>query len=66
MKKITVRYSVEYECELDISPEENVEDRISDIDIPEGGCHNSKYVLNSFIWLSRSDSGQKSYWSVLE
>ena len=48
MKKITVRYSVEYECELDISPEEDVTDRISNIDIPEGGCNNSRYVANSF------------------
>lgn len=48
MKKITVRYSVEYECELDISPEEDVADRISDIDIPEGGYNNSRYVANSF------------------
>jgi hypothetical protein len=48
MTKITVRYSVEYECQLDISPEEDLEDRISDIDIPEGGSHNSRYVSNSF------------------
>ena len=45
---ITVRYSVEYECELEVSSEEDVEDRISDIDIPEGGRHNSRYVANSF------------------
>jgi len=48
MKKITVNYSVEYECELEVSPEENLEDRISDIDIPEGGYNNSRYVANSF------------------
>ena len=48
MKKITVNYSVEYECELEISPEEDLEDIISDIDIPEGGRHNSRYVTNSF------------------
>jgi len=52
MKNITVRYSVEYECELEISPEEDLEDRISDIDIPEGGRHNSRYVADSFIWLT--------------
>ena len=48
MSKITVRYSVEYECELEVSSEECVEDRIADIDIPEGGRHNSRYVTNSF------------------
>ena len=48
MKKITVNYYVEYQCELEISPEEDLADRISDIDIPEGGCNNSRYVANSF------------------
>ena len=48
MKKITVRYTVEYECELEVSSEEDVEDRIADIDIPEGGRHNSRYVADSF------------------
>ena len=55
MSKITVRYSVEYECQLDISPEEDLEDRISDIDIPEGGHNNSRYVSDSFIWLTHSE-----------
>ena len=54
MKKITVNYSVEYECELEGSPEEDLEDRISDIDIPEGGHNNSRYVSDSFIWLTHS------------
>ena len=48
MKKITVNYSVEYQCELELSSEEDLEDIISDIDIPEGGRHNSRYVTNSF------------------
>ena len=48
MSKATVRYTVEYECELEVSPEEDLEDRISDIDIPEGGRDNSRYVTNSF------------------
>lgn len=48
MTKITVRYSVEYECEIDISSEDNAEDCISNIDIPEGGSNNSRYVANSF------------------
>lgn len=56
MKKIIVNYSVEYECELELSSEEDLEDRISDIDIPEGGRHNSRYVSNSFIWLTHSEN----------
>ena len=52
MSNMTVRYFVEYECELDVSPEDNIDDRLSDIDIPEGGTNNSKYVANSFkvLW----------------
>ena len=48
-EKIIVRYSVEYECELEVSPEDDLEDVISDIDIPEGGRHNSRYVSDSFF-----------------
>ena len=55
MSKVTVRYTVEYECELEVSSEEDLEDRISDIDIPEGGHNNSRYVSDSFIWLTHSE-----------
>ena len=52
MSTMNVRYFVEYECELEVSPEDNIDDRLSDIDIPEGGNNNSKYVANTFkvLW----------------
>lgn len=60
MSKVTVNYSVEYQCELEVSPEEDLEDRISDIDIPEGGHNNSRYVSDSFIWLTHSEKRLKN------
>jgi hypothetical protein len=48
--QVRVRYTVAYECVLDISntsPDE-MGDILSDIDIPEGGKHNSSYVSQTF------------------
>lgn len=59
MKTYKVKYVVEYECVV-MLPEETeedenlygedflLEDRLTDIDIPEGGMNDSSYVNDSF------------------
>ena len=59
MKTYKVKYTVEYECSV-MLPEETeedenlygedflLEDRLTDIDIPEGGINDSRYLTDSF------------------
>jgi hypothetical protein len=53
-KRYRVTYNVQYTAEIDVpmepgvALEESFQDGISDIDIPEGGKHDSQYVSDSF------------------
>ena len=59
MRTYKVKYAVEYECVVMI-PEETeedenlygedflLEDRLTDIDIPQGGINDSRYLADSF------------------
>ena len=59
MKTYKVKYAVEYECVV-MLPEETeedenlygedflLEDRLTDIDIPQGGINDSRYLADSF------------------
>ena len=59
MKTYKVKYAIEYECVVMI-PEETeeddnlygedflLEDRLTDIDIPQGGINDSRYLADSF------------------
>ena len=53
-KRYRVTYNVQYTAEMDVPLvpgvplEESFQDGISDIDIPEGGKHDSQYVSDSF------------------
>ncbi len=47
MAKFTVQYQVTFECEIEVDDVANLDDIISDIDIPEGGKNNSVYVPES-------------------
>lgn len=44
--KMKVKFTVSYETVIEIDDQEDLEDAISDIDIPEG--ENVKYVEDSF------------------
>ena len=47
--KLQVLYTVEMVAEVDFDPEtDDIQDSISDIDVPEGGKNSSQYVENSF------------------
>ena len=59
MRTYKVKYAVEYECVVMIPKEteedENLygedfllEDRLTDIDIPQGGINDSRYLADSF------------------
>ena len=66
MKTYKVKYTVEYECVV-MLPEETeedenlygedflLEDRLTDIDIPEGGVNDSSYVADSFEIISTEE-----------
>ena len=66
MKTYKVKYVVEYECVV-MLPEETeedenlygedflLEDRLTDIDIPEGGMNDSSYVNDSFEIISTEE-----------
>ena len=66
MKTYKVKYAVEYECVV-MLPEETeedenlygedflLEDRITDIDIPEGGMNDSSYINGSFEIISTEE-----------
>jgi hypothetical protein len=59
MRTYKVKYAIEYECVVMI-PEETeeddnlygedflLEDRLTDIDIPQGGINDSRYLADSF------------------
>jgi hypothetical protein len=53
-KRYRVTYSVQFTAEIDVpmepgvALEESFQDGISDIEIPEGGKHDSQYVCDSF------------------
>ncbi len=47
--KQLVRYTVDFEATIEYDPEtEDEQDAVSDIDIPEGGKNNSRYLENTF------------------
>jgi hypothetical protein len=48
VKKVTVTYSAQFEADIYVEGTEDIQDRVSDIDIPEGGSNNSRYVPDSF------------------
>lgn len=66
MRTYKVRYTVNYDCTV-LVPEETdedenlysedylLEDLISDIDIPEGGVNDSRYVKDSFNVISTEE-----------
>lgn len=67
MRTYKVRYTVSYDCTV-LVPEETdedenlysedylLEDLISDIDIPEGGVNDSRYVKDSFNIISTEEA----------
>lgn len=46
--KYKVRYQVNFIAEIEVTENDSLIDAISDIDIPEGGKHNSQYWPFSF------------------
>ena len=48
MKKY-VYYSANFRAEIEIEKPEDEEDALCDLDIPEGGKHNSVYQSKSFL-----------------
>lgn len=58
MAKFTVQYQVMFECEIEVDDVDNIDDIISDIDIPEGGKSNSVYVPDSLEIYSARGNGK--------
>lgn len=50
MKRYRVRFSVRYDAEIFVSPDDILADVVSNVEIPEGGKNKATYVENSF-WL---------------
>ena len=51
-----VRYTCEFEAAIEYDPQtEDLQDAFSDIDIPEGGKNNSRYIENTFCVLDTDD-----------
>jgi len=46
--KYRVIYTVTLECDVLLDPEEDWQDALSNIDIPEGGSNNSVYCEGTF------------------
>ena len=46
--KYRVVYTVKFECDVVLEPDDHWEDKLSDIDIPEGGSNGSVYCEDSF------------------
>jgi hypothetical protein len=48
MAFIRVRYQVVFEALMEVDDGENLDDAASEVEIPEGGEHNSKYEVDTF------------------
>ena len=46
--KYRVVYTVTFECDVTVGTDDDYQDAISNIDIPEGGSNGSIYCENSF------------------
>jgi hypothetical protein len=57
----TVYYTVKYRCEVDDNQDP---DSISNIDIPEGGANNSKYLEDSFEFVG-NDGDNHVFYTVM-
>lgn len=47
-KRARVVYTVTFECDIYAGEDEDEQDAVSNIDIPEGGQNNSVYCENTF------------------
>jgi hypothetical protein len=54
--KYRVVYQVKFECEVVLDADDHWEDKLSDIDVPEGGENNSTYCQDSFKILEHEES----------
>ena len=62
--KVKVSYSVSYIAEVEVDELSNLEDAISNIDIPEGGNNNSRYIRDTFEAFKFQTAGDK--WTNIE
>ena len=62
--KVKVSYSVSYTAEVEVEKLSLLEDAISDINIPEGGTNNSRYIFDTFEPIKFQDADGK--WKNIE
>lgn len=63
--RVKVRYTVELEAEIEVAEDDSLSDAVCDIDIPEGGADNSKYIPDTFEVASvQNELGETLNWAV--